>query len=481
MADFGVTYNTETVAFLRRQPTMAHYEQKTDSREFEVAKLDPQPGRPIGDSREMDATDLTLRIWHAHGSDRAIPLTWDADSVFVYMIADLVAASRGRVAEELRGVMTAHFDSPAAALVAAKRIQMASSEFVACRPADALAVAVLLSRPVTAGPTGLKPEVQQALGLAKPGQILLEDIPWRLPDIPGKFEFRAVPPLASWTGEAQIALKELLWTPPGQFAALQSRAGDLAQSLTDENLPANATVIVSPSLLGKVASPLPEPITDEPIFASREERAGPVDTPTSDRSNFDSPRLDSPADSEAGRLDPGRLGSGHVEEVSETPFFTRTRIIFGAVAVVIVASLTAVFYHPTRVSKPPEQTQQSSPASADGGSNNVVVAPKPPPSTPPVKKQEKPVQAQTASNPPIEKQPKNKKAKPEEAPPPVNVDGFSPKDIQTLLQVAQNDLGAGNYDKARREYGIVARLQPGNPDAKQGLHRLDIIQSQNRQ
>jgi hypothetical protein len=449
---------------------MAQYEQKTDSREFEVAKLDQQPGRPIGDSRQMDATDLSLRIWRARGSDRAIPLTWDADSVFVYMIADLVAASRGRVAEELRGVMTAHFDSPAAALVAAKRIQMASSEFVACRPAEAFAVAVLISRPVSLGPTGLKPEVQQALGLAKPGQILLEDIPWRLPDVPGKFEFRAVPPLASWTGEAQIGLKELLWTAPGQFAALQSRAGDLAQSLTDENLPANATAIVSPSLLGKVASPPPERMTDEPIFASREERAGAEDSPALDRSSLDGPRLDRPIDSEAGVLD----------EVSETPFFTRTRIIFGVVAVVILASLTAVFYHPTRVSKSPEQTQQSSPASADGGANSVVVTPEPPPSPPPTKKPEKPVQAHTSSNPPIEKPPKNKKEKPEDAAPPVSVDGFSQKDIPTLLQLAQSALGAGNYDKARREYGLVARLQPGNQDAKQGLHKLDIIQGQNR-
>jgi outer membrane protein assembly factor BamD (BamD/ComL family) len=62
----------------------------------------------------------------------------------------------------------------------------------------------------------------------------------------------------------------------------------------------------------------------------------------------------------------------------------------------------------------------------------------------------------------------------------VSVDGFSQKDIPTLLQLAQSALGAGNYDKARREYGLVARLQPGNQDAKQGLHKLDIIQGQNR-
>lgn len=464
---------------------MAQYEQKTDSREFDVARLDLQPGRQSGDPRPMDPADLTLRIWHARGSERAVPLTWDADSVFVYMIADLVAASRGRIADELRGVMTAHFESLAAALVAAKRIQMASAEFVACRPANAFAVAALLSRPVTLGPTGLTPEVHQALGLAKPGQILLEDIAWRLPDVAGNFEFRAVPPLASWSGEQQIGLKELVWTPPGQFAALQSRADELAQSLVEENSPANATVIVSPSLLSKVASP-PQPITDEPVFASQEDRLRAVDHPAFAGVSVDNSRLDRPADSEAGRLDPGRLDPvrvdpGRVEELPQTALFTRIRIIFGVVAVVIVGSLTAVFYHPSRVTKPPEPTQQSSPAAAAGASSGgVVVTPEPPSSPALAKPAEKPPQTKASSNPPQEKQSKTNKEKPQEPSPSVSVGGYSPKDIPILLQLAQSASGAGDYDKARFEYGIVLKLQPGNADAKQGLHKLEIIQGQNR-
>jgi hypothetical protein len=72
---------------------------------------------------------------------------------------------------------------------------------------------------------------------------------------------------------------------------------------------------------------------------------------------------------------------------------------------------------------------------------------------------------------------KNKKENPEEEPQAHDDSGgVSQKDIPALLGMAQRDAGAGNYDKAKREYKKILSLQPGNQEAKDGLRRLDLIQ-----
>ena len=50
-------------------------------------------------------------------------------------------------------------------------------------------------------------------------------------------------------------------------------------------------------------------------------------------------------------------------------------------------------------------------------------------------------------------------------------------DIPRLLAMAGNDMGDGKYDKARREYRIVLRLQPKNQPALDGVSKLNKIQS----
>jgi hypothetical protein len=54
--------------------------------------------------------------------------------------------------------------------------------------------------------------------------------------------------------------------------------------------------------------------------------------------------------------------------------------------------------------------------------------------------------------------------------------GFSQKDIPKLLEFAKTDAGKGNYASAREEYSTVLKLQPSNQAAKDGLHKLDLIQ-----
>jgi len=89
-------------------------------------------------------------------------------------------------------------------------------------------------------------------------------------------------------------------------------------------------------------------------------------------------------------------------------------------------------------------------------------------------------QPRTASRPPLDNRAKNKKETPEQPETYDDSGGVSQKDIPALLGMAQRDAGAGNYDKAKREYKKILSLQPGNQEAKDGLRRLDLIQ-QDRQ
>ena len=223
---------------------MAQYEQKTDSREFEVANPDQRPGTWGGDLAG-DATDIAIRLWGVERPDRAAPLTWKAESVLVYMITDLVGVSHGRIAEESPAVMAAHFESSRQALVAAKRIQTSILEFLACRPGQRIAGAILIYRPRTADPTGFSGEMaQQTLGRAKPGQILLaESVCRRLRDLPG-IEFVAVPAVAGVTGDVETGLTELVWTTAEQVARLRESVVDEPEPRRGDSPAVGATLIV---------------------------------------------------------------------------------------------------------------------------------------------------------------------------------------------------------------------------------------------
>src|SRR5215831_1122617 len=145
---------------------MAPFKPKTDSKEFEIENLDRSPSTNPGEA------DLTIRIWRQDANDKTA-LNWSSESVLVYMIADLVAASHGRTAVETSAVMGAHFEHSLHALVAARRIQTAILEFLACRPGDCTAAAVLIH---PAAGTGFSQAMaQSALRLTAPGQIILSE------------------------------------------------------------------------------------------------------------------------------------------------------------------------------------------------------------------------------------------------------------------------------------------------------------------
>ena len=53
------------------------------------------------------------------------------------------------------------------------------------------------------------------------------------------------------------------------------------------------------------------------------------------------------------------------------------------------------------------------------------------------------------------------------------------KDIPRLLQWARSDAGNGNYAKAAQEYRVILQLEPGNPDAREGLRKIQVAQERN--
>lgn len=472
---------------------MAQYEQKTDSREFEVANPDQHPGTWGGDLAG-DAADIAIRLWGVERPDRAAPLTWKAESVLVYMITDLVGVSHGRIAEESPAMMAAHFESSRQALVAAKRIQTSILEFLACRPGQRIAGAILIYRPRTADPAGFSGEMaQQMLGRAKPGQILLaESVCRRLRDLPG-MELVTVPAVAGVTGDVETGLTELAWTTAGQVARLRESVVDEPEPRRGDTPAVGATLIVDSSFARRgMNEAVPPPLESAGDFGAK-------DGGDAWRRTEQVPKTSQrPAiSSEDSQENPGGSFAEGLE-LEERPLFTRTRILLGVVALVLVGALIAVLYRPTTATKrpiPPLQTQTGEAESTDhttppaagtatgtaagtAGETETKKLEQEPATVvpPPVKKPVVASQPRTLQKP-ADSRAKNKQ--PAQAEPEVDTSvlefgGLSQKDIPRLLDLAKKDAGDGNYEKARREYRTILRLQANNPDAKEGLRRLSI-------
>ena len=479
---------------------MAQYEQKTDSREFEVANSGQQPATWRGDLAG-DSADIAIRLWGVERADRGAALTWKADSVLIYMIADLVGASHGRITEESSAAMAAHFESSRQALVAAKRIQTSILEFLDCRPGEHFGGAIVIYRPRTADPAGFSIEMAQlALGQAKPGQILLaESVCLRVRDLPG-IEFASVPAVRGATGNVDTGLTELVWTTAERVARLRESVGDWTEPRRGDSLGVGATLIVdSPFARGGMNDVAP-PVESAGDFAAK----GSADAwnPTEQAPNTAQRRAASSGEFQE------RAGGSLAEglEFEERPLFTRTRILLGVVALVLVGAVIAMLFHPTTGAKraipipPPAAvettggsgtgaevgtstgtsvgTSTGTPAGTSTGTSTETEAKKPDePVTPPPPVKKTVVVSQKT---PPKTTAKNKKDA-VEAPPEVDASlsefgGLTQKDIPRLLDNAKRDAGDGNYDKARREYQAILKLQANNPDAKEGLRKLSIIQ-----
>jgi len=495
------------------------YEQKTDSREFEVANPDQHPATWRGDLAG-DATDIAIRLWGVERPDRGAPLAWKADSVLVYMIADLVGVSRGRIAEESPAVMAAHFENSRQALVAAKRVQTSILEFLDCRPGERFGGAVLIYRPRTADPAGFSVEMAQlALGVAKPGQILLaESVCLRLRDLPG-IELATVAAVSGATGDVDSGLTELVWTTAERVARLREGIGDEPEPRRGDSLAVSASLIVDSPFARRGTKEVVPPVESPGDFVvkdgadswRRTEQVASTAQRTAQSTAQGRAASSEDFHETARERAHESAGGSHAEglEFEERPLFTRTTILLGVVALVLVGALIAVLFHPTTATKrpiPPPQNQTggvestdqttapeggsaggpatgSATGSASGNPAGTAAEPEtkklpeePVVVPPPVKK----VVSQPRTPPKsTDTRAKNKKelvqAEPEADTSVSEFGGLTQKDIPRLLDNAKRDAGDGNYDKARREYQAILKLQANNPDAKEGLRKLSII------
>jgi hypothetical protein len=453
---------------------MTPYPPKTDSQEFEVANPDPSPGRWNENVRNDAGADITVRVWGTDELDRSGPPTWKTDRGFVYMIADLVAASHGSLAEELPGVMAAHFGNPAQALVAARRIQTSILKFLACRPGQGFAAAVLIHLPASTYASD-REFVQRALGQASPGQILLaEDVYGGLRNLPGA-KFRAVPPLTSAPGDPRTNLTELIWMSPEHNPRLYAVSESAAEAsgagvYSEDNQPSIGATRIVDSPFRKLDS-FPVRTGEAPIARSSELRTG-------DQRAMEAP---SAAEVRSGTTEFAHSSTSNLlldELNAKRPIVTRARVILSVAAIVVVGALVAVFYRAPTPGNPPAVSQQPA---APAGSPAETVAPASPSGTQAPEQTPPPMQAKAPSPKKPPKVEKNKddaagKSPPKE--PVVQVGDFSARDIPVLLQMAQSALGSGKYDDAEREYKVILQLQPGNPDATQGLHKLSLIRNE---
>lgn len=476
---------------------MAPYEQKTDSREFELANAELSSGS----ASSPDPTEIVIQLWGLEGYHQPDSLSWKTESICIYMIADLVAASHGRIAEDSAGFMTAQFDSSGEALVAAKRIQRAILEFLSGQPGEAVGAAILIHQPN--GQSFGHDELGASLTQARPGQILIPEGLCRRWDRTSGMSFRPVESASQ--GEAQqVSLMELIWSAPEQIDRLR-----VAEPATLQR-PTSGTGLAAP-MIG--ALPVegsksttadhkmsPEAATVDFVFQHQTGAYSPTNTSVREAGEPGVPE----SSENAGKL--------LLEDLDreDRPFFTRGKIFVGLAAVILIAAFLAVMYWPEPVPKSTHRAPATSvpepataaPAPAAGSGNTVpatasVPASKPPepettmrPKSPavPVIETKAPVPQPKRSkavpqNQPVKAQVEaNSKPKPEApapAEPPVDVSGWSRKDIPQLLKMAATNVGAGRYEDARLAYRKILQLQPDSQEAKDGLHKLDLIEKDN--
>jgi hypothetical protein len=338
-------------------------------------------------------------------------LSWNIRSALVYMIADLVAGSDGVLLTDQRATMAAQFETPAKALHAATQIQWAIKEFARHRPDCCSAAALVIH-----GDTERELiEGRDSGGADAPGRYLLQySKPAQILMTEGAYEkLREMP-----------GLRFRPVAPPVTSGSdLVIRGQELiwrtpeTPSRSSEALP-QATQIFAQNGEQLSVKVLPMP---ESILAHQDEQLTDVRSPVLKRS---------------------LAAAGAVIVLS---------VVFGMIAYhrkPVVVDHTSGTHQPTPepVNVPPEQIAPVV---------NSEVPESPTPQTEPV---------------PKSKPPKKQLEKPGNKGP----SDFSAQQIPILLRKAEEDAGAGDYGKARREYNIVLQLDPNNATAKQGLRRLDL-------
>lgn len=426
---------------------MPSYQPKTDSQEFQIASPVQPSLAPI--QHGSGAIDVTIRTWTSEADHTSTRVSWSTDLGLIYMIADLVTASRGRPAEEFPASLVARFESASQALVAAKRIHTSVAAWAAGR-SNAGGVALVIHGPVNASSvagTGLDRGslVRSVLAQAQAGQVLVqEDAYKQLQAIPG-VQFRRIGPVKRESGSNTF---ELIWN-----ASPDSKPPVLSE----------ISLGVAPQTTARADAAADAPPRSQDSAATRWVARSEI--------------ASRPEHSAANESQPAHPGQNQ-SLVERPPLVTPKRYVMGVVALLVVFGLALAIFElraPKLVDHP--QANQSSPPTVEPTNPQVTPSPQQPPqpSVPDAGvSASEPKTAQPAAEP---QRPSKKKRDTEQTnQKPSQVDGFFASDIPNLLRKAEHDAGEGNYQDARREYQVILRLDPNNATARQGLHRLDLSQ-----
>jgi hypothetical protein len=199
-----------------------------------------------------------------------------------------------------------------------------------------------------------------------------------------------------------------------------------------------------------------------------------------------------PVDDRSANRD-GAFEQGLAEFEEHSSFITKSRLAIGAIVVVLVV-VGLVLFHPWSSSDVRVKPAKGAPSIEEPVARNEppAVVPQPPPVVKPAPDSHarpKPPLAKppVVTKPPVDTAPKEKEkiSKPEDAPIQgfegnSTYDGMTQKDIPRLLQWARSDAGNGNYAKAAQEYRVILQLQPNNPDAKEGLRKIQVAQGRDQ-
>lgn len=436
---------------------MVPFEPRTDSQKLEMPGLNQRSTR-ASRSATSEAADLTIRILRHDASSGTAALTWNTESVLVYMIADLVRASHGRNAIELPASLAAHFDNSLEALVAARRIQTAILEFLARRPDGGMGAAVFI-HPEAGFP---QKTAQSALDLARPGQIIVsQEVSARFQNLPG-IDLRPVPALTTGGTEA-AGLSELIWISAERLASRESTAS--VAPTANVASPVGATMIVNASLSST------EPRDETASRAAR------------------SPGSSQALNASLTPPDGLRHRAGGFEETlaefeEHRSFITPLKMGVAAAALVVVV-VGVVLFHPwsgSNVQPKPQAIQKPIRAPVATPEPPIRRLPQPP-AVPVEGSHPKPpiLKASSTRKPAVTAQDTDPTKKPEDTPIQgfegnSTYDGMTRKDIPRLLQWARSDAGNGNYAKAAQEYRVILQLEPSNPDAREGLRKIQVAQ-----
>lgn len=385
-------------------------------------------------------TSCSVRPWLIPSRD----VNWASRHAGICLMADVLTSSGGRLIDEPGATLTAQFDRTERAVNAARRLQRAMHSFAQHPDTAGFAASIVIHKPEDWARRGPASAVEDLLWstFAAPGQILLSGSAHEILQLVPGFRFRPVPPENSGSS---VACQELLWTDSGTLDAWRAQVTAAAQ----------------------IAQPLDH-------AGDLDVRAPEVKTPAEDfplraaERYHDEPEPPLPRSRGLGRQERLWIAGGvaFVAVVAILGFLLRAKSNQTGVAPQ-GPKVQVDVQPPTPAQKAPEASkpsQEKPPRTQNTPAQRAADLPKPP-----VRTQTGSVSQEPASPPPV---PHKAVREPETGV--EEYEGFSSKQIPQLLRRADEDAGAGNYDRAQQEYEIVLKLQPGNGAAKEGLYKLGL-------